>query len=87
MFLGANIPIRKSNNPFVQKFLPIYTDEDILGEFTLRKHYIPKSYAKTLNQIRNQLVETIFAYLLIKQQIIVAENSLIANVIFFFQIF
>ena len=38
MFLGADIPLKKVNNPFVKKFLSTYTAGNVPDKLTLRRY-------------------------------------------------
>ncbi|XP_068898406.1 uncharacterized protein [Tenebrio molitor] len=55
VFLAANIPWHKLQNPAFQNFLTKYCGRKIPDESTLRKNYLPKCYKDTIDRIRNEL--------------------------------
>lgn len=52
VFVSANIPLFKLNNPKLRGFLEKHTNQEIPDESTLRKNYLPQCYEETLNKIR-----------------------------------
>lgn len=53
-FIDANIPLWKLENPSLRNFLGKYTKKNIPDESTLRKNYVDKYYAQTIETIREK---------------------------------
>lgn len=58
--LASNVPLHKLTNPAFKDFLRKYClNQNIPDESTLRKNYVPAIYLRVLEEIRNELRESI----------------------------
>ena len=55
MLVSVNIPLKKINNRKFKNFLERHMGRSLPDELTLRKHYIPVCYNKTMARIRGEV--------------------------------
>lgn len=58
-FTYADIPLYKLEHPKLRAFLETYIKQTIPRESTLRKHYVPLIYAKTVQEIRDSIKDNL----------------------------
>lgn len=65
-FIGANIPLKKLNNPNLSSFLTKYCKFNIPDESTVRKGSVDVIYKQTINDIKKKVGENYF-YLVVDE--------------------
>lgn len=58
-FTSADIPLFKLEHPKLRSFLETHIKQTVPHESTLRKHYVPLIYEKTVQEIRDSIKENI----------------------------